>query len=104
MPPNRGCFNIIYFTPESPKALLVSLVKLVVSLQIFNEMVAPMIDNWVKENCLSRSKEGLYNLGSRESAARRMIEEAGKYETDGATAAKKKLEKQRRKIAAAGQR
>lgn len=72
--------------------------------QLSKDMVAPMLEKWVEENCLSRSKEGLYNLGSRESVARKMIEEAGKYETDGAIAARKKLEKQRRKIAAAGKR
>ena len=72
--------------------------------QLCKKMVVPMIDYWVEDHCLSRSKDWLYNLGSRESAARRMIEEAGKYEVEGANAAKKKLEKQRRKIAGIGKR
>lgn len=57
-----------------------------------------MFDFWVEEKCLFRSEDGLYNIGNRESAARRMIEEAGKYEIEGAVVAKKRLEKQRRKI------
>jgi hypothetical protein len=71
--------------------------------QLSKKTVVPMIDYWVKGNCLSRSKDGLYGLGTRESAARRMMEEAGRYEAEGAIAAKKRIEKQRKKIARKGE-
>ena len=61
-------------------------------------LIKPVLEFWVEEKCLFKSDDGLYNIGNRESAARRMIEEAGKYEIEGAVAAKKSLEKQRRKI------
>lgn len=63
------------------------------------KMIEPVLDFWVDEDCLTRSDEGLYNIGSRESAACRMIEEDGRYEHEGALAAKRRLEKQRKKIA-----
>jgi hypothetical protein len=66
------------------------------------KLVKPMLDFWVQENYLTRSDDGLYNIGSRESAARKMIEEAGKYEIEGTQAAKRRLEKQRKKIAGRG--
>lgn len=47
------------------------------------------------KKCLFRSGDGLYNIGTGESAARRMMEEAGKYEIEGAAAAKRRLEKQK---------
>jgi len=70
--------------------------------QLPKKTAEPMLDFWVKENCLSRSDEGLYNLGSRELAARKMMEEAGRYEIEGAIAAKKGLQKRRKKIQRSG--
>jgi hypothetical protein len=64
------------------------------------DIVKAVLSHWVEEGYLSCSKEGLYTLGGRESAARKMLEEAGKYEIDGANAAKRKIAKQRKKIAA----
>ncbi|MGH7249798.1 MAG: hypothetical protein ACREGC_02385, partial [Minisyncoccia bacterium] len=67
--------------------------------QLASKLIEPVLDFWVSNGYLARSDEGLYSLGPKESAARKMMEEAGRFEIEGTAAAKRGLEKRRRRMA-----
>lgn len=64
-----------------------------------NTLIKPVIDLWIKEECIARTEYDLYTLGARELGAKQMLEQAGKYEIDGSEAGKIKNESKRKKIA-----
>lgn len=62
------------------------------------KLITPILDLWVKENYLERTKDNLYNLGSRELGARLMLTQAGKLELEGSLAGKSSLKTKRKKL------
>jgi hypothetical protein len=62
------------------------------------KLIKPVLDLWVKENYLEKTKDSLYNLGSRELGTRLMLAQAGKLELEGSFAGKSNLKTKRKKL------